>query len=1099
MDTDAVKQAEGAPLPEIPGYTIEAQIGRGATGVVYRAIQVAVSRPVAIKVLHPALVGTERAVARLKREARTAGRLSHPHIVSAIDLGRADGRWWFAMELVEGHSLLELLEDGPLPEDEAIELFLPLAGALAHAQEVGVTHRDIKPGNILVDSSRQPRLVDLGLAFAEDDPLLTRAGGTLGTPCYISPEQARDAAAADSRSDQWSLGATLFHTVCGRPPFAGDSVADILSGVLYAPVPDPRELAPQLSRGLSLVIRKCLSRDPEKRYGTCNELARDLRRVRARRAPEIRSQDLEKTSGRGRSRIYWLAAAGALALAVLLATWQPWSEHSTTPAGPGSAQLAPESWPPLDDVVRRFERPEELKAALAGLAGIYPSLPEQHRAGWGREQVRLLGQLDERLRGLRAPLEASLSAVLADRDFVGAERLLGAGHGQELLQATGFGELGELPPEAAGHLSWHVSQGARLAAARKAARLELDANLAAWRDGVLLPRVGELIGAGRWRSALAELSREPGAWDVELDLRGLGEAELRVAYGNLLGVQAERRLSILRAWRELDAGLAQVVSERSAQLETALLRRETGDALDLLAEAFEQARGAAGLREGEEIPGVGTAFAVLAKAEQRLGELAGEYRDQDARAGFIALEERTAPLWLERDYGELARQWTLQEEDAWRAAVAGQIALRRAEAEHLAALLERARAGAARGVDSPTELWLGGILYSGHFRPPVAGEALVFEHAGGLRRLALDSAEGAPLAEAAVVEQLAERAPRELGERQRALVLALFHYREGDLPAARRLLEDTPAAAATDLGKDLELRLRAALRNAEEQQAERDAWARAQYLRLKRERLARATALGEARSGELALIGRLLDESRDAFSRAELEELREMRDRRLQRADRNRLESLADLLGPDSLESLPGDRVRLSFSFEKAQAGAWKPGTWTGDGLGWVGPSRPGSDLEFLRRTAPRLAFGESLDLSAGALDVELTVEQLRTSGPPDSLVISAAGFHAVLLGSRTGEPLCLVGSSSAEDVLARARARSGEGEAFAGLRSGEVHRLRLLVHQANGWASVFVDGEEVARRSVLSSPSDRSGSASVSLRAWEPVRLIAATVIGGF
>ncbi len=224
-----------------------------------------------------------------------------------------------------------------------------------------------------------------------------------------------------------------------------------------------------------------------------------------------------------------------------------------------------------------------------------------------------------------------------------------------------------------------------------------------------------------------------------------------------------------------------------------------------------------------------------------------------------------------------------------------------------------------------------------------------------------------------------------------------------------------------------------------------------------------------------------------------------MRDRRLQRADRNRLESLADLLGPDSLESLPGDRVRLSFSFEKAQAGAWKPGTWTGDGLGWVGPSRPGSDLEFLRRTAPRLAFGESLDLSAGALDVELTVEQLRTSGPPDSLVISAAGFHAVLLGSRTGEPLCLVGSSSAEDVLARARARSGEGEAFAGLRSGEVHRLRLLVHQANGWASVFVDGEEVARRSVLSSPSDRSGSASVSLRAWEPVRLIAATVIGGF
>ncbi|NUP97513.1 MAG: serine/threonine protein kinase, partial [Planctomycetaceae bacterium] len=282
---------EPAAFPEIPGYRIEAVLGRGSAGVVYRAVQLAVERPVALKILHPEVAARGKAVKRLQREARTTARLAHPGIVTAIDMGQAGGLWWYAMELVDGPSLADKLKrDGPLSEREAVKLFIPLCEALEHAVDAGVVHRDIKPGNILVDSGNRARIVDLGLALAEDDPALTAQGGTLGTPHYISPEQARNPTAADVRSDIWSLGATLYHCLCGRPPFAGKSVAEILSGVLYAPVPDPQEFAPELSNNLALVLRKCLTRDPARRYQHPRELREDLERIRERRAVRNASQ-----------------------------------------------------------------------------------------------------------------------------------------------------------------------------------------------------------------------------------------------------------------------------------------------------------------------------------------------------------------------------------------------------------------------------------------------------------------------------------------------------------------------------------------------------------------------------------------------------------------------------------------------------------------------------------------------------------------------------------------------------------------------------------------------------------------------------------------
>jgi serine/threonine-protein kinase len=134
-------------------------------------------------------------------------------------MGEVGGVWWYAMELVDGGLAPGPAEDGALSEREALRLFIPLVEALQHAFERGVVHRDIKPGNILVEKGGRARLVDLGLAVADDDPLLTKGGGTLGTPHYISPEQARDPRSADVQSDLWSFGATLYHAVCGRPPF----------------------------------------------------------------------------------------------------------------------------------------------------------------------------------------------------------------------------------------------------------------------------------------------------------------------------------------------------------------------------------------------------------------------------------------------------------------------------------------------------------------------------------------------------------------------------------------------------------------------------------------------------------------------------------------------------------------------------------------------------------------------------------------------------------------------------------------------------------------------------------------------------------------
>jgi serine/threonine-protein kinase len=441
-------------LPGIEGYTIDGVLGHGATGTVVSGVQIAVDRPVAIKFLHPELCSDKRAIIRLQREARAAARLAHPGIISAVDMGVSEGRWWYAMELVEGISLAERIEErGTLTEREAIRLFAPIVDALEHAHGMGVIHRDVKPANILIDGRGRARLVDLGLAWAETDPRVT-SGGTLGTPHYISPEQARNPSDVDGRSDIWSLGATLFHALTGRPPFVGDSVAEVLSGVLYQPMPDPRGLVPGLSKGISLVLRKCLSRDPNLRYRAPLELLKDLERLRERRAPKVRPEELEPlTHGPGRTlRLVGVGVLGLVAAGGWVAWWQPWSTDQ--PERIRSMDVS--EWPALDEVRRGLEggtvslrRSEESLALLVSPA-VGGAPPVELRGDLARLRLSWDSQLDGALSALLTEVGVYLDRSLSNGSLAEAALYLNQELPRRVMRATGYSTIEECPDSFSG-------------------------------------------------------------------------------------------------------------------------------------------------------------------------------------------------------------------------------------------------------------------------------------------------------------------------------------------------------------------------------------------------------------------------------------------------------------------------------------------------------------------------------------------------------------------------------------------------------------------------------------------------------------------------
>jgi serine/threonine protein kinase/Flp pilus assembly protein TadD len=261
-------------------YELVKVIGRGGQGVVYRARQKSLNRTVAIKVIGLGHWASEAHLKRFRREAEAAARLDHPGIVPIYEVGERDGSCYFSMKLVEGGQLDELVKREPMPIRQAVELIAKVARIVHYAHEHGILHRDIKPGNILLDQKGEPHLTDFGLArLVETESTVTRTMEVLGTPSYMAPEQAvGNNELVSGVTDVYGLGAVLYQLLTGQPPFAGGTTYETIKLLLDTEPRQPRALNPKIDRDLSTICLKCLEKDSKRRYSSALALAKDLER-----------------------------------------------------------------------------------------------------------------------------------------------------------------------------------------------------------------------------------------------------------------------------------------------------------------------------------------------------------------------------------------------------------------------------------------------------------------------------------------------------------------------------------------------------------------------------------------------------------------------------------------------------------------------------------------------------------------------------------------------------------------------------------------------------------------------------------------------------
>jgi serine/threonine protein kinase len=278
------ESARAAPTPPPSGfgdYEILGEIARGGMGVVYRARQKGLNRVVALKMILSGRLAGEDDLKRFRMEAEAAARLQHANIVAVHEVGELDGQHFFSMEFIEGNTLAQRLAKGPLASRAAARYVRQIARAVHYAHRQGILHRDLKPSNIMLDRDDEPHVTDFGLAkrLGDDSSAHTRTGAVLGTPSYMAPEQAagriKDLCPA---SDVYGLGAVLYETLTGRPPFRAETPLDTIMQVMeHSPVP-PTLLNPKIDEDLEKICLKCLEKNPDHRYPSADALADDLER-----------------------------------------------------------------------------------------------------------------------------------------------------------------------------------------------------------------------------------------------------------------------------------------------------------------------------------------------------------------------------------------------------------------------------------------------------------------------------------------------------------------------------------------------------------------------------------------------------------------------------------------------------------------------------------------------------------------------------------------------------------------------------------------------------------------------------------------------------
>jgi eukaryotic-like serine/threonine-protein kinase len=283
----SVKESKVA-ATQIPGYKILGKLGAGAMAVVYKGKQLSLNRSVAIKVLPRRFSENPEYVQRFYKEGQAAGKLNHPNIVQAIDVGEAGGYHYFVMEYVEGKTIADDISNGHLfGELEAIAIIIQVCHALAHAHAHGLVHRDVKPKNIMINTQGVVKLADMGLARETTDieAAQSEEGKAYGTPYYIAPEQIRGKIDIDGRADIYGLGATFYHMVTGRVPFTGEDSAEIMKRHLREKLIPPDHINTTLSAGVSEVIEIMMAKRRDDRYNNVEELLMDLEALRQGHPP----------------------------------------------------------------------------------------------------------------------------------------------------------------------------------------------------------------------------------------------------------------------------------------------------------------------------------------------------------------------------------------------------------------------------------------------------------------------------------------------------------------------------------------------------------------------------------------------------------------------------------------------------------------------------------------------------------------------------------------------------------------------------------------------------------------------------------------------